>query len=156
MRKRKQIESSKLEKTLERWCHKYIRFRDLILFPDNSLRGYCISCNAIWDVSLFSDRSIMNGKKWHAGHYFKSDKYQSTRYNEDNIHLQCYYCNKSLSGNESNYQINLVKKIGQERFEELKIEKNKIIKFNIIELEDLIKYYKAKAKEEAKRLNIKL
>jgi hypothetical protein len=147
--------NTKETKNLTKWCHLYIRLRDLIRVKF-ALYGGCISCGKIWEVELFSDGSIMNGKKWHAGHYFLSDRNASVRFDEENIHLQCYYCNKSLSGNLAMYKQNLIKKIGIKRFESLEQRRNQIKKFNPFEIEELTEYYKQKAKIEAKRLGIKI
>jgi len=55
-----------------------------------------------------------------AGHYYSTKMYDGLRFNEDNIHGQCKYCNKFLYGNTVNYRDNLFFKIGPERFEKLK------------------------------------
>lgn len=39
------------------------------------------------------------------------------RYHHDNIHLQCEPCNTAKSGNQLEYRIRLIKKIGVERVE---------------------------------------
>lgn len=157
MRKRFKRGSAIIERNLVRWCHLYIRLRDLKIDLNGNIYGNCISCGKRWDVALFSDRSIYNnGAKWVAGHYYKSDKIESTRYDVRNINLQCYRCNKPLSGNESEYQINLIKKIGRKEFDKLVIKKNNPYTYNIIELENLKNEFQELAKIEAKRLNIKI
>ncbi|STS93497.1 protein NinG [Klebsiella grimontii] len=54
-----------------------------------------------------------------AGHYRSRGKASHLRYNEDNIHKQCHHCNVQLSGNQQQYRISLVEKIGAERVEAL-------------------------------------
>ncbi len=60
-----------------------------------------------------------NPKKVNAGHYFSAYNHSNVTFNEDNVHLQCEYCNTSLSGNLIEYRKNLILKIGVERFESL-------------------------------------
>lgn len=150
-------ELEKAENNLRTWFNLFIRLRDLIKNDNGYIYGYCISCGKKWEVMLNDRKEIINNdRKWVAGHYFKENKFASVRFDEDNLSLQCYYCNKYLSGNEAEYQKNLVNKIGAERFEQLQIKKNQIKKFNIIEVNELKEKYRLLAKAEAKRLGIEL
>ena len=79
--------------------HSYVKERD---GKDN-----CISCGTPYKSNF------------QAGHYFKAELYSSLKFNFDNIHSQCFYCNNKLEGNLNAYAINLPKKIGKERFNEL-------------------------------------
>jgi hypothetical protein len=154
--------TTELKKThakLTKWFNLYIRLRDLKRVEHKGfveVWGRCCSCSHIWELELFSDGSIMNGKKWHCGHYWKSDRHESVRYDERNCALQCYHCNKNLSGNEANFQIYLKKKLGEEGFAQLTRDKNKTKKYNILELEQLTVEYKLKAKLQANKLQIKI
>lgn len=57
-------------------------------------------------------------KKLQAGHYFAAGKYNSLRFNEDNVHGECLQCNYYNSQSHAqNYRPNLIKKIGIHRFE---------------------------------------
>lgn len=79
--------------------HQYIRARD---------KGKsCISCG------------IPYKSNFDAGHYFKAELYSSLKYHSDNIHGQCIRCNRPKDGNLSQYQINLPKRIGQDKYDEL-------------------------------------
>ena len=139
-----------------KWFNKFICLRDLEKDETTGeIKGYCISCGKEWEAILYSDRSIMNGKEWHAGHYWKSDRHESVRLHEHNVNGQHGYCNVYKSGDEANYEEGLIKKIGEEKFEELKFLKNQIKKNSIIDYENISKEYKEKAKIEAKRLGIK-
>jgi hypothetical protein len=142
-----------------KWFNLYIRLKSLSWFKNTShygIVGECKTCGAVWEVELFSDKSIMNGKKWHCGHYWKSDSYASVRYDERNVALQCYNCNRNLSGNESNFETYLRKKLGDDGFEQLKIDRNKVKHWDIAELDKLADIYKLKAQLEANRLQIKI
>ncbi len=138
------------------WFNKFIVLRDLIRTESGRIYGVCIACKKELPVELFLDRSIMNGRKLHASHYFNSDRFASVRYYEDNLHLSCYNCNKNLHGSKEHYQPNLVKKIGEERFDLLVQTKNQIKHWNIIELDELTNVYRKKASKEADRLKIKI
>lgn len=48
-----------------------------------------------------------------AGHFYSAGHYPILRYNENNVHGQCLRCNYYLSGDLSNYRMNLLKKIGE-------------------------------------------
>lgn len=147
---------AKTRKNLVRWRNLYVRLRDLTKLPSGKIYGKCISCGRVWNVELFSDQSIMNGKQWHAGHYFREDRYESTAHNSNNIWLQCSKCNRYLSGNLSEYKINLIKKIGKEQFDKLEKEHNKIKKYSVLDYRDLATSYKYLAHREAERLKIKI
>lgn len=86
-----------------------------------------------------------------AGHYYSTGYYDGLRYDEDNCHGQCRACNTFLHGNLIEYQENLIKKIGIERFEKLKIRagyyKRYGNKFSRYELQMLISLYKKKIAE---------
>ena len=89
--------------TLQDWLkicqthfNKYIRLRD----KGNN----CISCNK-------------PAKKENAGHYRSVGGNPELRFNEENVYLQCEFCNSYQHGNLIEYRKNLVKKIGLERVE---------------------------------------
>jgi hypothetical protein len=106
--------------------NKYIRLRDK--------HELCISCKQI-------------PKKSNAGHYYNANNHWNVRFNEDNVHLQCEHCNTFLSGNLINYRENLLKKIGEGKFQLLEAEANKTRKFTKEELKEIIETYKKKIKE---------
>lgn len=106
--------------------NKYIRLRD----KDE----LCISCK-------------QKPKKSNAGHYYNANNHWNVRFNEDNVHLQCEHCNTFLSGNLINYRENLLKKIGEGKFQLLEAEANKTRKFTKEELKEIIETYKKKIKE---------
>ena len=122
------------------------------------IRGKCIACGKILEVELYSDGSIMNGKDFAASHLYDSDKYPNIEFLDDNVWLSCNRCNSpyGLHGNKVHYTINLLKKIGQERFDKLTLAKNTIAKLNILDIDRMIYEYKDKCKIEARRLKIKI
>lgn len=149
--------TSNLEKTKKRAItkfNKFICFRDL-RESNGEIFGFCISCGKIWRAVLYSDKSIMNGQEWHAGHYFGANEYESVRFNEWNVNGQHHHCNRYLHGDKINYKERLIKKISGENFKKLEFQKNQPKKFTIIECENIIEIYSEKIKIEALRLGIK-
>ena len=60
--------------------------------------------------------------KLQAGHYFAAGKHNNLRFDEDNVHGECLKCNYFDSQSHAHkYRVNLIKKIGQERFDRLEM-----------------------------------
>lgn len=110
------------EDVTQRVVNDYIRERDHDL-P-------CISCGTFDTV------------QWEAGHYRSRGKASHLRYNEDNISKQCHHCNVQLSGNQQQYRLGLIEKIGPERVEALE-NNNTPHRYTIEELEAIRKHYSA-------------
>lgn len=120
---------------LDRIFSQYIRLRDVM--PNGYFR--CISCGKIKPYEQ-SD----------CGHFF-SRKHMATRFDEDNCNSECKGCNRFSADHLIGYQVNLIRKIGQDRYERLVWRHNSTKKWCDFELKELIKYYKAlvdKLKEE--------
>lgn len=81
-------------------------------------------------------------KKVNAGHYIASGKSKFLTFHEDNVHLQCEYCNTYLHGNLLDYRINLIEKIGLERVQYLEDNRNKTKKYTREELKEIMQKYK--------------
>jgi hypothetical protein len=86
-------------------------------------------------------------KKVNASHYYNANNHYSVRFNEDNVHSACEYCNTYLSGNLIPYREALIKKIGLERFEYLESIANDTVKYSIPELIEMKVIYKDKIKQ---------
>ncbi|ENK7136059.1 recombination protein NinG [Enterobacter roggenkampii] len=114
------------EDLTQRVVNDYIRERD---------RGLpCISCGTWTTV------------QWEAGHFRSRGKASHLRYHEDNIHAQCHHCNVHLSGNQQQYRINLIAKIGAERVEALE-NNNTPHRYTREELDAIRKRYRAFLRE---------
>ncbi len=111
----------------------YIRKRD-------SKDGYfrCISCGLDLPVS-----------EMQAGHFYSVGSCSGLRFNEDNCHGQCVFCNTFLHGNLDIYATGLIAKIGAERFQELVIARSYYRKhghkWSRSVVNDVIEFYKEKA-----------
>ncbi|EPF3218164.1 recombination protein NinG [Enterobacter hormaechei] len=117
------------EDLTQRVVNDYIRERDRDL-P-------CISCGTWTTV------------QWEAGHFRSRGRASHLRYHEDNIHAQCHHCNVHLSGNQQQYRINLIAKIGAERVEALE-NNNTPHRYTREELDAIRKRYRALLRELVK------
>lgn len=134
-RKRKEKLKSKSDWKREAQAafNKFIRLRDKDL-P-------CISCG-----SMFNDNDLITGSRWDAGHYRSRGANPELAFIEDNCHKQCTRCNRQLSGNVTNYRINLIKKIGQDRLEWLE-GSHEMTRYGIEDYKRIKAEYNKKAKE---------
>ena len=66
----------------------------------------------------------------------------STRYDEDNCNSECSRCNRYDAEHLEGYRENLIKKIGQQRFDLLKVKSQQTCKLGKFEIDELYKYYK--------------
>ncbi len=121
------------KKEAQKWFNKFIRLRDKGLI--------CISCHRPCRENEGGKFSLYD-----AGHYRTVGANPEIRFNEDNCHAQCVYCNRNLSGNVTNYRIGLVHRIGLERLEVLE-GYHAPAKYTIDDLKGIIATYKAKCKE---------
>lgn len=108
----------------------YIRARD-----DNDP---CISCQR------------HHTGQYHAGHYRSVGAHPELRFEELNNHKQCAPCNNHLSGNITDYRINLIKKIGLEKVEWIE-GPHEPKKYTCTELKEIELKYKEKIKESRRR-----
>lgn len=112
---------------LQKIFNTYIRTRD----KDKE----CVSCGA-----------SLKSKKVDASHYRSVGNCPALRFNEDNVHSACVYCNRHLHGNLIEYRIRLVKRIGIEKVEWLEQE-HEPQKYTLDEILELKKFYKKKIAE---------
>ena len=88
---------SRATQSAQRAFNAYIRARD---------QGKpCISCGALTELE--------------AGHYLSIGARPELRFNENNVQGQCNHCNVTLSGNQKNYRIGLIGRIGYKAVLEL-------------------------------------
>lgn len=119
---------------------KYIRLRDTM--SGGVFR--CISCGKIKPVAQAD-----------AGHYH-SRRHMGTRFDEDNCHAECRYCNRFSADHIIGYRENLIKKIGGQRFALLEVKARQSCKYSHFEIEQLIKYYRSQVVDLQKEKGIKL
>lgn len=119
-----------LVKKLDRVFSLYIRLRDAM--PSGFVR--CISCGKI---KRFEDVDC--------GHYY-SRTHMATRFDEDNCHAECKFCNRMLADHLIGYRRNLVGKIGLNRIDRLDVLAHSQKHWLDCELEEKIRYYTAEVK----------
>lgn len=139
-KKKSSTSLSTLVDRLDTVFSRYIRLRDAM--PSGMFR--CISCGKIKPIEQAD-----------CGH-FHSRTHMSTRFDEDNCHAECRYCNRFSADHIIGYRENLIKKIGEQRFKLLDIKAHETKKWSHFELEQLAKYYRALAYKLQKEKGIKL
>lgn len=84
-------------------------FQRLRRLQCTDLNGYgeCISCG-----------KVNHYTKMDGGHY-ETRKNRATEVEEDNVNIQCKYCNGTLEGNKVAYRNRLLAKIGPERLQRI-------------------------------------
>lgn len=82
-----------------------------------------------------------------AGHFIPRT-HRSVRWNEDNVHGQCYTCNRMKDGNEAQYRASLIRRIGVQRVETLEELKHKTAKFSESDIKSLTVKYKQLIKQQ--------
>lgn len=131
---------STLTDKLDTVFSKYIRLRDAM--PNGMFR--CISCGKIKPLEQAD-----------CGH-FHSRRHMSTRFDEDNCHAECRACNRFSADHLIGYRENLIKKIGSQRYILLEVKARDCKKWSHFELEQLIKYYRARIEMLQREKGIRL
>ncbi len=119
---------SKLKKDLDKVFSLYIRLRHAS--KDGIVK--CFTCD-----------KTAHYKKMHAGH-FMSRKHHATRWNEDNVQVQCVKCNLFGQGEQYAFGKLLDIRIAEGKAEELQELSRTTVKYMRFEYEDMIKHYKEK------------
>ena len=122
----KQVKRSTLVKNLDAVFSQYIRIKDSI----NEI-ATCVTCG-----------KKDHWKKLQNGH-FMSRRHYSTRWDENNVGVQCYGCNITSQGQ----QFLFAKYLGLELAEEMVLKSKQTVKLTDNDLQDMIQYYKDKLKK---------
>lgn len=126
-----------LKAKLDKVFSLYIRTRDSELNAEGRA-GYCITCS-----NFVPATGIRSGQ---AGHFI-SRRFNTTRFDEKNVHLQCAKCNMWGAGEQYKYSLAIDRLYGAGTAEQLHIKAQEVKKFNVEELQELITYYNQKTKE---------
>lgn len=103
--------------------------------------GNCITCN-----------KTKHYKEQDAGHFIKR-QHLRTRFDEDNVNMQCKYCNCFEQGANEKYKVALDEKYGKGTADRLEMKKKMRGKLTTLDCLLLEKYYKLKIKELLKEKN---
>lgn len=93
--------------------------------------------------------------KWNdidAGHFI-SRKEMATRWDEQNVAAQCKHCNRFRYGRQYQFSLSLDQKcpgISKELYNKSK----EVVKFSMIDLQEMVDLYKQKLDKENKRLSL--
>lgn len=121
----KKLTLQKLIKKAQPIFNKWIRERDKDL-P-------CISCGQYKD-------------EYDCGHFFPVSTHAGLRFDEENCHKECRYCNRFNEGHLIGYDENLRIRLGEERYHALKQRaahyKRNGYKFSRMEVEEIIEKYR--------------
>jgi len=140
-------------KELQKIVNEYVRLRD---------KGKeCISCPTILGNVRIDDSGAYPPiftesyeSKYDAGHLFSCGGNPELRFDTDNIHGQCVYCNRHQHGNLLDYIEKLPGRIGEDNVKLLKRKKGIPRKYSIRELIEMKVKFKDLVKKEKKRLEI--
>jgi len=83
----------------------------------------------------------------HASHFFPVRGNPKLRFDEDNVHGQCVYCNQHKHGSIAEYSEGLEARIGVDRLKALRGRRGQNLKLSIPEIKEEIERYKQKTKE---------
>ena len=118
----------------------YIRLRDAM----DGGRTICISCGRVFPF-----------EQMQCGHYH-GRRSLSTRWDEDNCSSECSLDNCSNPNHLEGYTVNLVEKIGQERFNALAARANQARQWSESELREMIEHYTVECRRLSKEKGIKI
>lgn len=123
-----------LKGELQKVFNTYIRTRDT-KYDKATPYFICISCNQPKGLDQMN-----------AGHFWPVGGHEAVRFDEDNVHGQCIYCNNFASNGvvTMKYAPNLIKKIGQDAFDNLAARRFNKSKLFAFEVELLIQTYNDK------------
>lgn len=74
------------------------------------------------------------------GHYI-SRGHMATRWDEENVRVQCVGCNVFKNGNYTEYSYRLLKEIGAKGLDKLMAKKKEIKQWSVKEIQEKIAYY---------------
>ena len=115
---------SKLKHKLDTLFSRFIRNKYVV---DGKL--YCYTCGKEGEV-----------KTMHCGHFIPRH-YLATRWDEDNCRPQCVGCNVFGRGQQLDFEENLIKEIGAERVNAMKLTRHYVVKLEPSWYEEKIRQY---------------
>lgn len=115
-----------LIRKLDKVFSEYIRKRD----TDGLGNGLCCTC-----------AKKIHYKEGHAGH-FMSRRHYATRWDEENVALQCVSCNSFRSGEQYKFALFLNKKYGSDKASELLVKSRETVKYSITDLQEKYEFFK--------------
>jgi len=125
---KKKLTRSKLVKKLDAVFSQYIR----LSASDKDGNCTCVTCGKV---------AHWKGEGQQSGH-FQSRRHYATRWDEDNVKVQCSSCNVFRYGEQYKFSLYLGKKLSQKLLDKSRI----ITKFTSAELEEMVEHYSKEVK----------
>lgn len=125
----KQPSLATLKGELQKVFNLYIRLRDT-RYDKGTSYFICISCSQPKPVDQMN-----------AGHLWPVGTNEALRYDEDNTNGQCIGCNLHRHGNQLQYRMGLIQKIGKQRVEWLDTKRKNRSKLMAFEIQVLKDHY---------------
>lgn len=138
MKKKKKLKFTTEKKKAWSLFSKFIRLRDSFATIGNGLQCKCITCPDI--------RNIYGMGCMQAGHFIPG-RNNAVLFNEEQVHGQCYVCNKIKSGNWVEYERAMVKRHGRAHVEKMKTDAEQKVKMNAQDMVDIQVKYKQKIED---------
>jgi hypothetical protein len=118
---------TKAVKKLDTVFSKFVRQRDM----ENGY-GKCCSCKKLIEAG-------------DAGHFINR-RWYSTRWHEQNVHLQCLSCNRFQEGNAAGYALFMLDKYGKEHVEYLQALSREPARYSLSDINLMIADYRQRLK----------
>ena len=130
----------KQKKETDRWCSRYIRLRDAILFYKG--RGHTMPAGDY--VECYTCGKLVETKYSQSGHWKSrgSGGHSGIYFDERAIHAQCVSCNGFTQGAPAEYSAHMLEDYGQAVLDELEI-KHKVGRYTLSDLIGLQWYFKS-------------
>lgn len=116
-----------LIRKLDKLFSEYIRKRD------TDVNGYGLCCTCAKRIHY---------KEGHCGH-FMSRRHYATRWDPENVNLQCVSCNSFNSGEQYKFALFLNDKYKTDKASELLVKSRESAKFSISDLQEKIDFFKS-------------
>lgn len=140
--------AKELVKVADKHFSEFIRLRDST-FRDDGWYGACITCSKRGQVARLENGKAKFNIGWNAGH-FVTRGHKITRFDEQNVHLQCAYrCNNMKSGEYEKHRLAINRLYGEGSAEALEalVRQASLYKLYKFQLLDIISDYKARVNE---------
>ena len=134
MAKKKQKSLPKLKKELWTWFALYIKHK----YSLDGENCRCFTCGKHLKIGH---------QGCHAGHYLPKGGYSGLYFDEMNVRPQCYFCNRTLQGDQLKFREHLVRECGADAIHELEARRREPSTMKRADYMDKIEYYKDKVKK---------
>ncbi|GAG08831.1 unnamed protein product [marine sediment metagenome] len=125
----KKLQNKAKAKAWEKFS-RFIRVRDCLAATGLPFVGVCITCGRRFHIRYLQAGHCLPGRS------------NAKLFDEKLVFAQCKYCNEVKHGEKKKYEAKMITKYGKAKFEQMKIDAKKIIKY--VDYEQLAKTYNDK------------